>query len=109
MRPRRQRSDAPRRSGSDPMSLQHALDRWRSLASVASADVEDTVSEVWDDLMGPLAAVATPTAVVDAKLIVHVTDPAATDAVKWRVDAVRAAVNERHGEGTIDSVSCRFR
>jgi hypothetical protein len=90
------------------MPMGAAVDRWRRMVDLPPGSVFETVQELWKSQLGALADVAVPMAVVGQKLVVEVTDPAAAEAVKWEAAAVMAAVNERHGAGTLDEVVCRL-
>ncbi len=89
------------------MSVAESVDRWRRQLGLAAPSTMGSISAVWSEVLGHLAAEVEPRALVDGTLRVAVLDPAVAEAVRWRASAIVAGLNERLGDALVERVDVR--
>lgn len=89
------------------MSVAESVDRWRHQLGLAAPSTMGSISAVWSEVLGHLAAEVEPRALVDGTLRVAVLDPAVAEAVRWRASAIVAGLNERLGDALVERVDVR--
>ncbi len=87
--------------------MAESLDRWRRQLGLAAPSTMGSISSMWAEVLGNLAAEVEPRALVDGTLRVAVIDPAVAEAVRWRASAIVADLNGRLGGPLVERVDVR--
>jgi hypothetical protein len=95
------------RAERDPVTMAESLDRWRRQLGLAAPSTMGSISSMWAEVLGNLAAEVEPRALVDGTLRVAVIDPAVAEAVRWRASAIVADLNGRLGGALVERVDVR--